>query len=407
MPEESVCIEEKDMKQANPKGGGGGGASSASVGCLRLAVCLLAVTCIILLVLVTFMLQQEFSIRIVRHERHIIASQHKLSSISELVDTTREEEEQRTDEEMRVFASTTSPIQTSASSSSSVSSSSVIEATKERIDSGAAAEVIGDDILVRVVHPSGSGGTTLCKVIKHTKGARLSSFQGIHNCNERGSGPKTFKSMKPDSPWRRCDSAMKDGVRKYNWLFLEYAFDVDYPCAPDKNVKHVMLFRDPWERLYSIMQKSSQKLGKWLEEYAYYLEMKDKSRARVDSGTLRRIDNSLIRFLLGRDKGVAQIPFGGVTRAHLEAAKKIVDDFDLVMETSDLDNVSALLSDAFGKHFTFPQLAKRENIHEYTPKPNGYARLKDLFLKHNTLELEFYEYLVSMKAKKKERVKTR
>ena len=126
-------------------------------------------------------------------------------------------------------------------------------------------------------------------------------------------------------------------------------------------------------------------------------------RSAVPSDVLKRIDNSLIRFLLGREKGLRQIPFGGITRAHLDAAKAIVDGFDIVIETGDLGDVSVYFSDLFGEQlFTFPEFPKRANTHTYPPKPQGYGRLKSLFDKWNKLEMEFYEYLVSIKAKRKD-----
>ena len=328
---------------------------------------------------------------------------------SEDVEQEKHQKEQLEEKEMRLHANMSSAIQTSPLSSSSSSAAFVsggnVDTTKQLSGNEIATKRIGEDVLVRVVHPSGSGGTTLCKLIKETQGARMSSFQHEHGCNENGGGPKTSRRMRPDSPWRRCDFSRTNGARTYNWLFFEYAFDADYPCAQNENVKHVMLFRDPWERLYSITMKirSEEKIHK----YMYYFSMLEKHGKPIDvpGDVLKRIDNSLIRFMLGRDMGLKQIPFGGITRAHLEAAKTIVDGFDVVIETGDLGDVSVYLSELFGEHlFTFPEFPKRENTHTYPPKPQGYDRLKYYFDKWNKLEMEFYDYLVSIKAKRNDEV---
>ena len=333
---------------------------------------------------------------------------------SEDVEQEKHQKEQLEEDEMRLHANMSSAIQTSPLSSSSSSAAFVsggnVDTTKQLSGNEIATKRIGEDVLVRVVHPSGSGGTTLCRLIKKTQGARMSRFQRDHNCNENGSGPKTSRRMRPDSPWRRCDFSRTNGARTYNWLFFEYAFDADYPCAQNENVKHVMLFRDPWERLYSITMKKKkpQELLTLVLEYTSYLEKLGTPASKtidVPGDVLKRIDNSLIRFMLGRDMGLKQIPFGGITRAHLEAAKTIVDGFDVVIETGDLGDVSVYLSELFGEHlFTFPEFPKRENTHTYPPKPQGYDQLKYFFDKWNKLEMEFYEYLVSIKAKRNDEV---
>ena len=410
------------MDRAVPRGGGGGGGvSRTSVICLRSAVCLLGVICVILLAVLSLLLQHE-SIHFVhpggstvtKYYFHAVKSWRSvgvpdLEGRLEVVTQKEEEEEEEEEKEMRLHANMSSAIQTSPLSSSSSSAAFVsggnVDTTKQLSGNEIATKRIGEDVLVRVVHPSGSGGTTLCKLIKKTQGARMSRFQRDHNCNENGSGPKTSRRMRPDSPWRRCDFSRTNGARTYNWLFFEYAFDADYPCAQNENVKHVMLFRDPWERLYSITMKirSEEKIHK----YMYYFSMLEKHGKPIDvpGDVLKRIDNSLIRFMLGRDMGLKQIPFGGITRAHLEAAKTIVDGFDVVIETGDLGDVSVYLSELFGEHlFTFPEFPKRENTHTYPPKPQGYDRLKYYFDKWNKLEMEFYDYLVSIKAKRNDEV---
>ena len=105
----------------------------------------------------------------------------------------------------------------------------------------------GTDIIVRVLHPSGTGGTSLCNIVKETRGARLTNFQLTQNdnCNFDGSGPKTRRHRMEDSPWRKC-SVMADRENDWNWVFVETGFDFEFPCPSDSNVKHVMLFREPW-----------------------------------------------------------------------------------------------------------------------------------------------------------------
>ena len=357
----------------------------SSFPCLRPSMGILGVMCIILLAMLGILFQQEFSIRIVHPGGTISSLKYIRPGLLE------SEEEMR-----RLHVNMTSVIQTSPASGQVVGNTAATKKKKKK----KIKNKISDDVLVRVVHPSGSGGTTLCRLIKQTEGARMTEFRKIHNCNPDGAGPKTRQNMTPDSPWRRCNYAKERGVRMYNWLFLEYEFDVDYPCA--QNVKHVMLFRDPWKRTYSLLVKRKE-ANELPLIFSQFVELMTSETVDTESSTdlrelVRKNDNAYIRFLIGSQRAYA-IPFRGITREHLEMAKRVVDGFDLLLETEDLNRAGTLLTHVLGDYFRFPgdTTSLKKNEHHQPTLPSNYDNMRRLFEELNSFDRELYEYMVTVK----------
>ena len=99
----------------------------------------------------------------------------------------------------------------------------------------------GGRFLLRILHPSGTGGTTLCRLLKSVPGVKMTEFQRIHNCNLEGSGPQIIGMMRKDTPWRFC-SALDRLAPSSNCFFMENGIDAELPCD-NENIKTVMLFR--------------------------------------------------------------------------------------------------------------------------------------------------------------------
>ena len=266
-----------------------------------------------------------------------------------------------------------------------------------------------EGILVRVVHPSGTGGSTLCYIVRSTCGAFITGFQNTHNCNLLGAGPGIlhFNKAPPDAPWRRCDVATQaKDLKLPNWIFLEYAFDVEYPCEQD-NVKHVMLFRDPWKRKYSMLvkKKRESELPRVFSQFVELMTSKTIPEAESSGNYdyelrefVRKTDNPYIRFLIGSKQAYA-IPFRGITREHLEMAKRVIDGFDVLLETEDLDNAGLILTHVLGDYFQFPEDTSvlKHNVHAQPELPENYEDMRRLFEELNSFDRELYEYMASVK----------
>ena len=287
--------------------------------------------------------------------------------------------------------------------------------------------------LVRVLHPSGTGGTSICQLAKLADGVRLTSYQMEHNCNLLGAGPHDFQSMTSSSPWRRCNAVDR---AESNWYQIEYAFDADFPCEPGDDVTHVMLFREPFEMIDSLIRKygkddkfrSDEGLTmRVMRHYTTVLEtgrLFNESRQYIPGGkgvhvligepydVTRNIDNPMIRFLIGSEEG-RSVPFGEVERRHLSRARDLVAAMDIVMETPDvsyaLDVFKIFLPGEFNVHFEDKVLSHVLHSNEHMERPASKEetelreRLEHLFRKQNALDYELYEFMLSQRTLTREK----
>ena len=113
---------------------------------------------------------------------------------------------------------------------------------------------------------------------------------------------------------------------------------------------------------------------------------------------VRKNDNAYIRFLIGSEKAYA-IPFRGITREHLEMAKRVIDGFDLLLETEDLNRAGPLLTNVLGDYFEFPNDTSvlKRNEHAQPEPPENIEDMRRLFEELNAFDRELYEYMVSVK----------
>ena len=253
--------------------------------------------------------------------------------------------------------------------------------------------------LVRVLHPSGTGGTTVCDAARRAAGVRMTPFQLEHNCNHPGAGPHTYRLMTAESPWRRCDALDR---RESNWVHLEHAFDADFPCGGD--VRHVLLFREPFERVYSLLSKmrDAARRERLTAHYADVLEagglLEGPPAGVTPEEVTRSVDNPMIRFLLGSEEA-DRVPFGGIDGGHLARARALVASFDVLLETADV----GYAGDVFGALLP-PELG-------FSPGGGGHSnghrpraavgragelreRLRAAFRAHNALDYELHEFML-------------
>ena len=125
--------------------------------------------------------------------------------------------------------------------------------------------------VLRVLHVSGNGGTTMCELVHRNKHLTLpvDPHAQDHNCNAIGSGPNwlNYKQRPPDGQlWRKCGWSPTQEKRKQPALFssraqstcavgvffMEIGLDAEAPC---EDTIDVMLIREPWSRAHSLMNK--------------------------------------------------------------------------------------------------------------------------------------------------------
>ena len=231
---------------------------------------------------------------------------------------------------------------------------------------------------IRVLHLSGTGGTSICAAAKKASGVRLTNFQKKHNCNVNGSGPHNFQHMKKDSPWRQCNPPNSP----FNWIHLEYAFDAEFPCAFSK---HIMLLRDPWERFRSLLLKSVDPLEKVLNMTRILEGPKDTIRF----AEVRVLDNPYIRFILGSYES-NQISFGSLASVHVKRAIEIASHFDLIIETRHISTSGPVISQVTGEIFEVgEERIPPKNVHRVQHVDT--TLLESLFKKYNVFDQIFFE----------------
>jgi hypothetical protein len=199
-------------------------------------------------------------------------------------------------------------------------------------------------------------------------------------------------------------------------MHFEYAFDVtEFPC--DNTVSHIMVTRDPWLREMSLLRKMKKfrntpqlKLQKSIKELTEALSAQhDGAIHAAQSCSSRKCDNRYIRFLLG--SAVAEnIRFGGIAAEHLKAAKQIVDQIDVVIDTDKIGHASTLgrIQNRIGPYFDLGaetdknMLGTRHNTH---PRPilsaevqGLLATLRQLFIKFHALDFKLFEYMLEIQA---------
>lgn len=164
----------------------------------------------------------------------------------------------------------------------------------------------------RVLHFSGSGGTTLCNMFQ-TANSHLTDHQKGFNCNFPGTDPHISKwSEERHWDYLKCSANLSTKV-----LFFEHTFPAEFPCQND--VKHILLIHEN----YWIMR---------LHNVAAYSPDWKKAASPQKKCDFLVYDTPffLINFILGRHKHTV------ASELDLKRAMHRVDQMDLVILTSQL-----------------------------------------------------------------------
>lgn len=237
----------------------------------------------------------------------------------------------------------------------------------------------------------------------------------------------------PASRWLEEDLSTCADLRRYcsqhgggNWQFFETSLDIKPPCP---EVAFITVMRQPWLR----MESTQGKLG-WLFPNASKAIRRlkpgdDVQKAKgwnycpvMHSPTCNGLfmagyfNNWHIRFLLSSREG-RMIPWEEVTEEHLERAKKILEDFDLVVPIDYLADALPAMQCAVGSRYDigidgsasgrygFPKDRRRADMERASCSTKGKPlgdqhdaerhELCKLFNEHNKLDIQLYDWVVT------------
>lgn len=161
---------------------------------------------------------------------------------------------------------------------------------------------------------------------------------------------------------------------------------------PDRAVAYVTILREPVARvvsLYHYIHLPDHYLGKVVKGMSLYHV--------ATSGVTCTVDNGMVRQLCGDDQFLRKpyedmiIPFGGVTREHLEKAKENLRHFDVVGTAEDFDSVLEQMRVVFGWRllpFTNENITRwQQPSQKITQK--GLDAVRDV----NLLDIELFQWV--------------
>jgi hypothetical protein len=172
------------------------------------------------------------------------------------------------------------------------------------------------------IHFHKAGGTTLCHQARTVNGMNVP----LRNCNLPGDGPRTLtNSLAGDGNRKLSCAARAQYMAKHCIHFFAAERWLDGELCPERFF-YVTVLRDPIKRIesncrYEYVQPAD--ALRWLTAETYLPE-----ETRIYIGTAA-VDNFYIRTLCGPD--VFHLPFGSITRAHLELAKSRLAAFEAVL----------------------------------------------------------------------------
>ena len=214
----------------------------------------------------------------------------------------------------------------------------------------------------RVLHPSGTGGTTLCsKFFAH---GGLTSHQKSHNCNFEGTGPKTWSTAR-SWDYLQCDANLNTKV-----LFFEHTFAAEFPCD---NVKHIMLMRQSY----------------WI--WRLHLAAKNRVWQKADSNQrcnllLTSPPFVLINYVLGRHIHAV------ATTTELSMAIKRINFIDLIVITEHMSDINNEIEALTGISITKP------HVHQNSHHNTNYTvadDCKERFERDRLLDLKLHAHIIN------------
>lgn len=194
---------------------------------------------------------------------------------------------------------------------------------------------------------------------------------------------------------RSMDAIFKRTIRA---VFGHYHYGLHEALAPGQPYDYITVLRDPVLRVVSLYSYTR------TESPAHYLA---KAARKMDlhefvtSGVTEQIDNGMVRQLCGMDRfkmtverkprqtpyDDCEIPFRGVTREHLEAAKRNLDTFALVGFVEHFDRFLARMQARFS--WRIPAF-RHQNVSRERVTPN--AREIKAITELNQFDFELYNW---------------
>lgn len=232
-----------------------------------------------------------------------------------------------------------------------------------------------------VVHIPKAAGTTLRVIIE-----RQYALQDLYKIKADIQGDlQRFRDLS-DEKKRAC-----------RLVFGHQCFGL-HECLPeDRPYTYITLLRDPIERVISYWAYA--KTG----PSAHYLHRAAQGSLDdfVASGATRTVDNAQVRQLCGDDRFIMEggkqhpyrdmlIPFGGVTREHLEKAKTNIEEhFAFAGLAERFDESLDVMRRLFA--WRIPQYVN-QNVSRWKPKQVARWQAR-IIQKHNELDYELYNWV--------------
>jgi hypothetical protein len=131
---------------------------------------------------------------------------------------------------------------------------------------------------------------------------------------------------------QRLGAMREQEKRRLRAVFGHMAWGWHEQLAPDQPYAYITMLREPVERVLSLWAHCQ------LSEHYLGAAVKGMNLTNfITSGVTRRADNAMVRQLCGEDQFINQapyndmiIPLGGVTQAHLDAAKENIGSCSVV-----------------------------------------------------------------------------
>jgi hypothetical protein len=168
----------------------------------------------------------------------------------------------------------------------------------------------------------------------------------------------------------------------------------DLPGQPQH--AYVTMLRDPAERVLSLYAHSRVS-GHYLHEHARHMDL----TTYLVSGVTRTADNGMVRQLTDGDDFLQQpyadmvVPFRGVTRAHLDTAKRHLDECAVVGVSEQFPHFIERMNERFG--WTVRQWINLNKTRWWRPRLADLSAAERRVLDHSTaLDRELYEHALSI-----------